>query len=473
MFSNSSVTCRATRLRLPCSGVTSSIVCGLLGLLTLPACSDNYLTDGQVLINTGQESDAWSRDPAAKSVLLEMVQGTTRTTLAKVPAPATSISIGTGGPQNTIASFETSAFDANDNVVMKGSTVPFGLLGFEDATIAMFMGRVGGLSRAPGNLVFPWRKHPQMVVLYHGYLLISGGDEGSPNLDVYDMARWVVAAQQTPLPRVPGSWAISKSNLLIIDENGADWLDLTTSETSAVAPPSGLDYEKVVGGATIGAPGDPQYIVGATRASGKATDQVLRVDADGTLHLLKLNTPRLAAAAAIVNGKLLVVGGSDTGAGAEVENSDGTAFSELPFEADAKQGAALVGLDENTVILAGGSDPASADEIAGFRTMDLSCSESCSQVAIAKADFAFTHPRLFKLSDDQLLAVGEDPTTEETHVFTFDTGLGHALNEFALRTPRTSASAFMLPNGQVGVLGGTTLDDDEAAPSLELFFPQP
>src|SRR5690349_593535 len=142
MFSNSSVTCRATRLRLPCSGVTSSIVCGLLGLLTLPACSDNYLTDGQVLINTGQESDAWSRDPAAKSVLLEMVQGTTRTTLAKVPAPATSISIGTGGPQNTIASFETSAFDANDNVVMKGSTVPFGLLGFEDATIAMFMGRV-------------------------------------------------------------------------------------------------------------------------------------------------------------------------------------------------------------------------------------------------------------------------------------------------------------------------------------------
>jgi hypothetical protein len=105
--------------------------------------------------------------------------------------------------------------------------------------------------------------------------------------------------------------------------------------------------------------------------------------------------------------------------------------------------------------------------------MDLTCAENCSQIELANADFPFAHPRLFALGENQLLAVGEDPKSEETHVFTFDTGIGHALNEFALRTPRKQASAFLLPNGQIGVLGGTALEDASPASSVELFFPQP
>ena len=445
----------------------------MLGLFALSACSDGtYLTDGVVVLNTGQESDAWTAEPVAKDVLLEMVQGTSRTTLARVPAPATSISIGTGGPDKAVASFEATAFDDDGNAVMKGSSVDLAVIGFEDANIPLFMGRVGGLSRAPGNLVFPWR-HPQVAILYHAYLLISGGDSASANLDVYDMARWVAAPKQQPLPKAPDSWAVSGTKLLLIDDAGGLWLDMSTYKTSAVEPPAELAYDEIAGGETIGQPGDPQYIVGGTRATGEPTDQVLRVDADGTLHLLKLHTPRLGAAATIVNGQLLVVGGSDTGAGAEVSNSDGTEFTELPFESDAKRGAAVVALDDDNVMLAGGRDPATDDEIAGFRSMDLTCAENCSQVEIAKAAFPFTHPRLFLLSADQLLAVGEDPTSEETHVFTFDTGIGHALNELSLRTPRKQASAFLLPNGQIGVLGGVALEDGTAASSVELFFPQP
>ena len=473
MFPNSSVIFQATRRTLSFPGTRSGGALGLLGLFLLSACSDGtYLTDGVVLINTGQESDAWTSEPVAKDVLLEMVQGTSRTTLARVPAPATSISIGTGGPASAVASFEATAFDASGNAVMKGSSVDLAIFGFEDASVPLFMGRAGGLSRAPENLVFPWRR-PQVAILYHAYLLISGGDEASSNLDVYDMARWVAAPTQQPLPKVPRSWAVSGSKLLLIDDTGALWLDMSTYITSAVVPPSGLDNDAILGGETIGSPGDPQYIVGGTRATGEPTDQVLRVDADGSLHLIKLHTPRLGAAAAIVNGQLLVVGGSDAGAGAEVSNSAGTEFNELPFESDAKQGAALVALDEENVMLAGGRDPATDDEISGFRSMDLTCAENCSQVEIAKAAFPFTHPRLFLLADDQLLAVGEDPTSEETHVFTFDTGIGHALNEFALRTPRKQASAFLLPNGQIGVLGGLALENGNPASSVELFFPQP
>src|SRR6185369_17796533 len=93
---------------------------GLVGLLLLPACSESYLTDGQVEITTGQESEAWSEDPLPKNVVLEMVEAAKRTTLANVSAPVSSISLGTGGPENTAVSFEATAFDEAANVVMKG-----------------------------------------------------------------------------------------------------------------------------------------------------------------------------------------------------------------------------------------------------------------------------------------------------------------------------------------------------------------
>lgn len=454
------------------SASAGGVIAALLVLASLSGCSSDFVTDGEVLLDLGQESDAWAVAPAAKNVLLELVQTTKRTTLTTVAAPATSITIGTEGPQNAIASFEATAFDANGNVVMKGSTVPLGILGFAGAQIPLFIGRTGGLSRAPGNLVFPWR-HPQAAVLYHGYLLISGGDDASANLDVYDVAHWGAAPQQPSLPKAPRSWAISGSKILLIDHSGAIWLDFSDNTTSSVELPVDLALDHIVGGQTFGNPGDAQYIVGATRASGEPTDQVLRVDPDATLHLLKLNAPRLGAAAATVNKQLLVIGGSETGAGAEVSNDAGTGFSELPFPSDATQGAALVVQGDSSAFLAGGRDPANDQEIVGFRTMDLSCTEDCTQVAIKNADFAFDYPHLFSLGDRQLLAVGEDPKTQETHVFTFDTGLGHALNEFALRTPRNRASAFLLPNGQVGVVGGDAVSDGTAASSVELFFPQP
>jgi len=449
-------------------------VLGLVGLLLLlPACSESYLTDGQVVITTGQESEAWSADPLPQNVVLEMVEPTKRTTLANVSAPVSSISLGTGGPQNIVASFEATAFDAAANVVMKGATVRFGIFGFEDARISLFMGRMGGLSRPPGDLLYP-HHHPQMLALHHGYLLISGGDEASPNLDVYNMPHWLPGVQQKPLPKVPEAWAVAGSKILLIDHAGATWLDVSVTPytESAVVPPVGLDFNRIIGGETIVAADDTQYIVGATRLSGEPTNQVLRVDPDATLHLMKLGTPRLGAAATMVNAQLLVVAGSATGDGAEVSTTDGTGFSSLPFPADTRLGSAVVAQDETTAVLAGGRDPAT-DEIGGFRTMDLTCSEDCRQVEIAKADFAFDYPRLFSLSAGQLLAVGEDPVSKETHVFTFDTGIGHALNEFALRVPRARASAFLLPNGQVGVIGGESIADEIPATSLELFFPQP
>jgi hypothetical protein len=464
------ITSKSTRAGLSGSRIAGRAAIGLLGLSLLPACSDEYLSDGVVTITTGQETDAWTVEPAAKSVRLELVQGT-RTTLAEVAAPATQISIGTDGPEKVYASVEATAFDVDDNPVMRGSTVPVYIRSFNGARVPLFMGRVGGWSRAPGELYFA-RRHPKLAVQFRAYLLVSGGDEAAADLDLYDLASWRPASERNPLPKVPESWAVAGSQLLLVDQAGAVFLDASTAATSDPKAPAGLHFVDVVGGETIGAPGEPQYIVGATRTTGEPTNVVVRLDPDATLHLLKLATPRLGAAAAMVNGQLLVVGGADTGAGAEVSNAAGTGFTALPFPTDATQGSALVAEDATTALLVGGRDPAT-DEILGFRTMHLDCTQDCDQTPLAKPEFAFDRARLFSIREGQVLAVGEDPVSGETHVFTFDTGIGHALTEFPLRVPRSAASAFLLPNGQVGVLGGDALADGTPAQSVELFFPEP
>jgi hypothetical protein len=446
----------------------------LIGLLPLLACSSSDPPTGVITLTTGGEADAWSIDPAPQNVLLELVRETTRTPLANVATPVTSsIPIGSDGARGVIAKFEGTAFDGS-NVVMRGSTVPFYIYGFAGIDVPLFMGRVGGFSRAPGELFFP-RRQPQLAAFAQRYLLVSGGD-GAQTIpaafDVYDVSTWSVIKEQPPLPRVPESWAAVDPKVLLIDHAGATWLDLATSLASVVQAPVGLDFSQIVGGQTVRGPDDVQYIVGATRTTDEPTNQILRIDADGALKLMKLATPRLGAAATVVSGQLLVFGGSDAGAGAEVANAAGTAFKSLPFSADPSRGAAMVALDGATALLVGGRAPAT-DEIGGFRTLDLECTEECAPLEVAKAEFPFDRVQLFPVRQGQVLAVGEEPESGETHVLTFDTGIGHELNEFPLRTPRSGASALLLPNGQVGVVGGDALADGAPVMTVELFFPEP
>ncbi len=158
-------------------------------------------------------------------------------------------------------------------------------------------------------------------------------------LRVWTFTTWRVgfaASERKPLTKVPESWAVAGFKVLLIDHEGAMWLDTWSGETAGVSAPDGLDLAQILGGETIVAADDTQYIVGATRTTDGPTNQVLRVDPDETLHLLKLGTPRLGAAATIVNGQLLVVGGAASGEGAEISNAAGTGFTQLPFPADAR-----------------------------------------------------------------------------------------------------------------------------------------
>lgn len=425
--------------------------------------------EGYISTTVGQETDAWSEDPVPENVLIEMVTDT-RTTLSTQPAPLTRFSLGTDGPSGVVASFEATATDADGNAVMRGTSVPFYVQGFAGAAIPLFMGRTGGFSRPSGELT-QRRHHPLVASAFHAYLLIGGGDSiddsPPPAPDVYSMVGFRTGSPLTSLVQTPESWVVAGSKVLILNESSTVWFDLDTRASSPAT--SSTAYAAVLGGQTISGPNDTQYIVGATRTSGEPSDRVLRVDSDGTIHVLKLTTARRGAAAAIVDGQLVIVGGSDSAPGAEVSTRDGTGFSALRVLADATEGAAMSALDTKTVVLAGGIDPSSG-VAHSFRTLHLDCSDECSAEEIPKLEFPYTRPRLFALAENEFLAVGESDSGE-MHVFTLEKTIGYTLSEKPLRVPRSNASAALLPNGQIGVIGGDSIDDGSPASGIELFFP--
>ena len=442
----------------------------LLSLLALLGCTSTDLPPGSLSVLTGQETDTWTLDPTPEHAVLELV-GANRTTLATVSTPVSQISLGVADSPESVASFELTAYDANEQVVVHGTSVPYSLMSFGGAYPSLFAARTGGFSRAPGNLLFGYQ-HPLVEIFSHAYLLVAGGDSAdsaSVALDVYDMANWAVEPKQTWLPRVPKTWAVAGWSLLAIDETGAIVVDLSTGQSAAFTAPAGLDFADLVGGDVIVGATDERYIIGATRNSGAPSDRVVRLDIDGTLRVLTLNTPRLGAAAADIDGQIVIVGGADTGAGAEVLNAAQTGFTALPFAADATQGAALAKLTASTAILVGGADPSSGAR-SPVRTLDLTCADSCSAAPVAQLAFDYDQARAFYLNDNQLLVTGES-TDGQSHVFTLDKSIDFELTEQALRTPRTLASAVKMPNGQIGLVGGNSLDDGTPAASLELFFP--
>ncbi|MEO8905163.1 MAG: hypothetical protein ABI488_22015 [Polyangiaceae bacterium] len=445
--------------------------CALLAALaSLSGCDAGDAPDGSLAIITGQETDTWTQTPLPQSVLAELV-GTMRTSLGTVPAPALAVSLGSGSPAESPASFEVTAFDADNNAVIHGTSIPLTINTFAGGNPSVFVGRTGGFSRAPGALLFEYR-HPLLEVVGHAYVIIAGGDVPNavqPSVDVYDMAHWVAAPTQTWLPRVPKSWAVAGTNLLVIDETGPIWLDVTTGDTGAVTAPSGFKFADIVGGQTLVGASDTRYIVGATRATGDASDSVLRVASDGTLRALTLNSPRLGAAAAVVDGQLVVTGGSDSGAGVEALNAEETAFVALAYPPDATQGAAVAELTTTTAVVVGGVDPATSTQ-GGLRTIDLTCTDSCAASPLANVDFSYGQAKAFQLGNRQVMVTGES-ADGETHAFTLSKTVGYQLTEQPLRTPRIGASSFLMPNGQVGLVAGDEVADGTPASSVELFFP--
>src|SRR5450432_3106571 len=326
--------------------------------LALAGCDQTALPPGNVALFTGQEADAWSADPLVATVRLEMVQDGARTTLAEVAAPVTNISLGHGGPSGVVASFEATGFDAQQNPVLHGATPKYTVQAFDDASLCIFVARQGGFARARGAVQYEHR-HPLLNVVRTSHLFIAGGDSmGSDptQIDEFDGSQCSVLATLAKLPQAARTIAAWQTTFLLIGDNSTVWLYLVTGAYGSAPAPTGLSFSEVIGGQALNAADGSAYVVGATRSTGDPTDKVLHIAADGSLHALVLSTPRLGAAAALVEGTLVVAGGSATGAGVEELSVGATSFTALALPPDATQGAGLAELNPSSATLAGGHD---------------------------------------------------------------------------------------------------------------------
>jgi hypothetical protein len=437
----------------------------------LIGCTSDDDSDGTLSLVTGQESDAWTLDPAAATVQVDMVQAGTHTPLTTVPAPpADDVSLGSGGPENVAVNFEATAFDASQNPVMHGVSPAFTLQGFVDTAFFVFLGRTG-FSRPSGSLLYEHR-HPLLTVWPNQYLFITGSDtQGSDpaNLDVYDIAVASMLELTPNFPQATTSSVASGTTLLLLGDTDI-WFDLSSSTSETATPPGGLAFSEVTGGRTLIAPNGTAYLVGATRSTGDPTDKVLQVNADGTLYALVLSTPRLGAAASFVEGSLVVAGGSASGAGAEVLAPSGSSFSALALPADATQGAGLAELTPTSAILAGGQDPTSG-AASPTRSIDLTCTSDCTATELSSLDLNLVSAQVFPVATNELLVVGETADAV-THAYVFDVSSASPVStEQTFREPRAGASAVMLTNGQVAVVGGDDPTSGAGIASMELFFP--
>lgn len=445
----------------------------------LLGCSSSPFAEGTLTLLTGQEKNAWASEPAAATVHVDILRGGIRTPLPDIDAPRGSgtadpfpvVPLGRGGPDGEKVSFEATAFDDQGNSVLHGLSTPVTVHGFDSAEYFVFLGRPG-FARAYGALHVEHR-HPLLTLWPNAYLFISGSDTAGADpkqLDVYNGALGSLLASAPVLPVGATSSASTRTKLLLIAEAGAVWLDLINGSTSAAAAPTGLAFSEVIGGKTFIARDNTQYIVGATRSVGAATDKVLRVDQDGSLHALELAAARLGAAAGLVEDRLLIAGGSASGAGAELFEPGSIASTPLELPADPRTGAALSELSESTALLTGGTDPKS-EEVSGLRVLDLGCSGACGAQELGPLGLELGRLQTFALGPGRVLVVGESQDGE-THALSLDLSDQSPVTvEQPFRERRAGASAALLANGQVAVVGGNDPESGAGIASIELFFP--
>lgn len=344
-------------------------------LAFLAACSST--AEGSLSITTGGETDALTRAPAPTQLVVAGIDPQKAShELARTHLPASSLDLG-NQDETTIYRLRVAALDDASTTLLRGLTLPVQLGALEGTTLPVFLQRLGETARMPSPLSDA-REAPLATLVIGRFVTLAGGADATRAgaSQIYDLATLSPYTNPPALPRVPKTLASLGSRLLLIDDAGATWFELSDGTTTAVDAPGGGTWAEVSGGSAYGTDDGGSFVVGATRAPTGATGptaRVLRIAPDGTLSFAGLSEPRLGAAATFVSGRgLVVAGGSATGAGVEVLAVGATAGSPLPFPADPTTGAAAAGTDATHVLLAGGVGHES-----DTRLLDLGCSAAC------------------------------------------------------------------------------------------------
>lgn len=426
-------------------GAASSTVAAA-GLLTL-SCSGT--PEGTIAIVTGEEADTMSRAPAPVKLVTEKVAlDGTRTPISTVDLPADTVDLGELR-RAEIGALAVTGLDATGAPVVRGETLLVQWGALETTPLEIFVQRTGELARVPRGPAALEAANVTMVV--GRYVLEASGTSAI----LYDLLGLRTLTNQPKLPRNARSVVTVGTAALVIDEEGATTLDLSTGQTLPLDPLPGGTFAEVAGGARVGATDGTQLVVGATRTSGGPTARVLVIDRDAKASFASLGGPREGACATWVEGRgLVVVGGDATLAGAEVLAPGATVATPLPFPPDAVRGCGAATLDQSHVAIAGG---ATAEVGAPVRVLDLTCTTACAPTAWPDA-LPLVRAEAIALGEGALFVLGDD-AVGTTHAYRVSP---NGAREVPLKNPRRGARLVATPTNAVAVVGG-------GAPGIELY----
>ncbi len=410
-------------------------------------------------VTTGDEADALTRAPAPTTLVVDALDldGNAQE-IARTALPTDTLAL--GDKQTTdVGALRVTALDATGKALLRGETlyVQFGALA--DAPISVFVQRLGELARMPGASTLPVLDAPKLAVTNARYVIAASGT----NVVVYDL---LLLRPLTGIPSFPrparSLVAFGTAAAVVIDEQGATAVDLSTADFSTLAPPQGGTFAEIAGGSTVNAPDGSAYVIGATRTSGGPSQRVLAISKDGAVTFATLAVPREGACATWVEGRGLVVvggnvadapgtGGTSAAPGAEVIAPGSVQGAPLPYPTDAVKGCGASSLDVSHVLVAGGvGSTADVMGSAPARVLDLACAAMCTP-AVWPGTLPLVRAESFTLGPTAALVTGDD-ASGASRVFRV-TGTGST--EVALKAPRKNARLVALPvKGTAAIVGG-------------------
>jgi hypothetical protein len=455
----------------------------LPALLLAAGCSSTEPPSATLILDRGQEADAFTREPSPTRLTINGISTSgTPSQLASMSWPTEAFDVGDFDTDQTVA-FEAIGLDAAGKKVVRGATIFYDLWAIDGVEIPVFMGRTGETSRPSGGMSVARRGGCAAIVA--GRFIVHAG--GSDALDAsgqeasaalfgaYDLGVWSASPAGFELPRVPRTMAVVQGQFaLLIDDAGASWFDFASYTSAEATPPDGMSFAEVVGGEVVYGPNAEAYVVGATRANGSATDAVLRIDVDGTLTGIRTGVSRaLASSTWVTDRGLVVAAGHAQAAGVEVLADGATVFAALPMPPDETEGAGAVALDDHRLVLAGGRRVGGP---APTRVLDLSCLDACQPSELTEVGpIALAPAHAFVVNDDEVLVFGDDATIADDAPSGMVrlTGLSTtpSLVVVSLREPRVGAVPVSAYGRAVAIVGGVG-PDGNAIHGIEIYMPE-
>jgi len=454
-------------------GVRTSLALVLVvPTLALVGCSSD-IASLSLAVTPGHEQSAFSTDPAVTRVDVEARSLDGSVAVKVSSAPGGSFDLGEV-PIDQQVSFEVSGVSAAGEVVVRGRSLTGLAIGGIGGTLPIFAQRLGAWARPPGSLL---RAHVGGAagIVGERYLLSSGGsavdemgaEADGAESDFYDLLV-LDGALGGKLPRAAKTMVARGMQVLLIDDQGASWVDFEAGTTLDVGSPTGLSsFGEVAGGRVVEGSDGLSFVVGGTRAA-SASDAVLVMDAQGKLSLVRSKAARAGAAAVWVEGVgLLLAGGSATGAGVEVLAKGASAFVEKGYAPDAVEGAAAVVTGAGDVALLGGMEGGMG---APVRRFSPGCGSGCSVDAGMPLPAGLLGVEGYGLSGGRAVVVGSEAEGDGL-MRCFVVDFGGTTAEIELREPRKGGSVTPTPHGLLAILGGVHANGSPAT-TVELLFPE-